>query len=255
MKRLQIPVHSFQRITIAVLAFCAGFIACIAVLQEWQIAKEIFPSLATLLAAFLGASFAFLLQNRKQERDEKKKQITGVNRAIYMIYDMWNVLFQYQIEVINPIRERPDDWLNMPASLEGQFHEVRFPAKDLVFLLGTKHADLYTRILLEEQRYTIAMGSIRTRSRLVYDQLHPKMENLGFKIGEPLNLNAVEESLGPDLTNKLKQITRGIINNVDEDVASLRVLNDDLRNSMIEFFETNNLLKVEFQTDPTEDIE
>ncbi len=210
--------------------------------------------LTTLLAAFFGAGFAFLLQNKKQERDEKKAQIAVVNRTIYMIYDMWNVLFEYQIDSINPIRNKPDDWLNLAASLEGQFHEVRFSAKDLVFLLETRHADLYSRILLEEQRYSIAMGLIRTRSRLVYDQLHPKMEHLSFKIGEPLDLNNVKTSLGSDLTNKLERLTKGIISNVDENVSSLRILYDEFRNSMLDFLGTENLLKVEFQTDVPSNI-
>lgn len=244
-------MRPYHHIVLAVAILVAGLLLGYSYRNESGGSAGILGPSATLLAAFVGAWLAFELQNRKQEREEKKNQISAVNRALYMIYDMWNVLIQYQDEVINQIRGMPDDWLNMSASLEGQFHEVHFSAKDLVFLLETKYADLYARILLEEQRYTIAMGLIKTRSRMIYNQLHPRMENLGFKVGEALDLEEVEKGLGPDITNKLRQMTEGIIKNVDEDVASLKALYDDFRNSMMDFFETDKLLKIEFGTEPT----
>jgi hypothetical protein len=68
--------NSIQRISITVVSFCIGFIACIVALREWVIAKEILPSLATLIAAFFGAWFAFSLQSMSKKKEERNKKIS-----------------------------------------------------------------------------------------------------------------------------------------------------------------------------------
>ena len=169
---------------------------------EWQ---SLIPPIATLLAAFAGAWFAFLLQDKKHKREERKKQRAAVSKAIFTISRLWNMLVQYQREIVEPIRQVATPWLHMQATIEHQFQNESFDADDLLFLLDTDHANFLSQLLLEESRCSIVLGLIAERSNLVLERLHPMMEKLGYDRGDEVRLKELEDQLGPDLTNKLKE--------------------------------------------------
>jgi len=53
------------------------------------------------------------------------------------------------------------------------------------------------------------------------EEAWPKLASAGIQMGEGRPIEEVEEALGPGITKQLKVITAGIINNFDENEASL----------------------------------
>lgn len=212
--------------------------------------KDIVTILATLVAAFAGAWGAFLLENERHKREVEDRNIGAANRAIYTLFNLWNILEQYRKEVLELYRGKPDAWLNLAANPTVPTGEQTFQPGELQFLLQSSNAEVYAGLMLEEQRFAIALALIKARSALVLDQVFPKMSAANVPVGQSLPEHEVEKILGIDLTHKLKQITAGIFKNVDEDLASLKVEHDRLREAMKLLYPKRKILQVLFHEPP-----
>lgn len=219
-------------------------------MPEW---KDILAALASLVASFAGAWAAFVLESGRRKREEASKNIGAANRAIYTIFNLWNVLEQYRKEVLEPFRGKPDAWLNLAANPSTPVGDAKFQTGDLQFLLQTTHASIFATLLLEEQRFGIAMDLIRARSTIVLDQVFPAMAAAGIGVGKSVPQAQVEQVLGIDITHKLKQLTSAIYTNVDEDLVSLKITYEQFRNASQALFPKTKFLRLEFQV-PRNDV-
>ncbi|QIY81267.1 hypothetical protein [Chromobacterium violaceum] len=210
--------------------------------------KDIIAILATLIAAFAGAWGAFLLENERKKREVADANIGAANRAIYTIFNLWNVLEQYRKEVLEPYRSKSDAWLSVAANPTIPTGIHTFQADELQFLLSQSKPEIYAALLLEEQRFAIAIDLIRTRSSLVLDQVFAKMASAQIPIGANMLEVDVEQILGIDTTHKLKQLTAAIYRNVDENLESLQKQYETLRSSMQELYPKRKLIQIQFDS-------
>lgn len=215
-------------------------------MPEW---KDLLTALASLVASFAGAWAAFALESRRRKLEEEGKNIGAANRAIYIIFNLWNVLEQYRKDVLEPFRDKPDAWLNLMASPTTPVGDSKFQAGDLQFLLQTTHANIFATLLLEEQRFGVTMDLIRSRSNLVLDKVFPSMAAAGIGVGQPMYQAHVELALGIDVTHKLKQLTEAIYMNVDNDLFSLKTTYEQFKNVLQELYPDKKFLKIEFQVE------
>lgn len=209
--------------------------------------KDIVAILATLVASFAGAWGAFLLENQRRKQEAEDRHIGAANRAVYILFNLWNILEQYRKEVLEPYRGKADAWLNLAANPTIPTGEHTFQASELQFLLESRKAEVYAGLMLEEQRFAIAIDLIKARSALVLEQVFSRMSAGNVPIGRDLPESEVERILGIDLTHKLKQITAAIFENVDEDLASLKIQHDQLREAMKSLLPERKVLEIKFE--------
>jgi hypothetical protein len=213
-------------------------------MPEW---KDVVAVLATLVASFSGAWAAFKFQTHQKQEEETRRNIGAGNRAIYGVYALWNVLEQFRKEVLEPFRGRDDAWLNLAAHPAPPVGVDRFQQGDLQFLLEKGQASVFATVMLEEQRFHLAMNLIQSRSRIVLDDVFPRMAAAGFGVRQARPLQEVERVLGIDVCHKLREITTAIYQNVDEDLASLRQLYEDLRGALQAIYPDQKYLQVVFE--------
>lgn len=79
--------------------------------------NDYIPAIATLFAAFFGASYAFELNSDKEERDIRKKNLVAGNLAVFNLGRMLNVLLNYQKQFIDPIRGKLLAFIEMQPTL------------------------------------------------------------------------------------------------------------------------------------------
>lgn len=211
--------------------------------------KDIVSTLTTLVAAFAGAWGAFLLENLRKEKEIESKNIGAANRAIYTIYNLWNVLEQYRKESLEPLKDKNDAWLNVPASVTIPTGISTFQTDELHFLLEQSKPEIYAGLFLEEQRFAIAINLIKTRSTLVLDKVFPKMAAVNIRVGQSASQDDIEKALGIDITHQLKEITKAIYENVYEDIPSLISQYENLRAAIKELYPKRKIIKIKFQTD------
>ena len=203
-------------------------------------------ALATIAAAFSGSWYAFKLQNRHEKREQIRRNIEASNRAIYTVYDLWNVQKQYLKEIVLPYKGKDDAWLNMSPTVKGMHEIIKFNVSNLGFLLSAGKPNVYVNLLLEEKRYRILLYLIEERSELVFGNLNPKLESLGCQPGAAVDQGALETHLGPDLMNKLKILTDSIISHVEENTASLESLQTKLQEYLAEIYPSEKFITVQF---------
>jgi len=213
-------------------------------MPEW---KDILAALVTLIATFAGAWAAFRFESRRRKTEEDEKRIGAANRALYVIYQYWNLLEQFRKEVLEPHRGRQDAWLNLAAHPAAPVATDRFQPNDLQFLLQVERADTYVTLMLEEQRVLLALNLITARSSLVLNEVFPRMAGAGIGVGQPIASDQLEHILGVDVTHKLKEITTSLFKNVDEDLVSLRAAHDKLRSTMKALYPSMKFLQVIFE--------
>lgn len=216
-------------------------------MPEW---KDVLAVLASLVASFAGAWAAFRFQAYQKDQEEDKKSVGAGNRAIYTVFALWNVLEQYRKEVLEPYRGRPDAWLNLAAHPAPPVKVDRFQSSDLQFLLERGKASVFASLMLEEQRFNLAVDLIRSRSDLVLNAVFPRMASAGFRVGQSHAIEDVEAALGEDVCHQLKQTTAAIYQNVGEDLTSLRSLYSELRQGLQSLFPDSKFVEVVFEDPP-----
>jgi len=93
--------------------------------------SNLIDPIATLVAAFAGAWFAFMFERRHKRNEEDERRTAAGNRALYTLFNLWNVQAQIKQEVIDPHRSRSDAWLNMAASFPSHYGLTSFEAGEL----------------------------------------------------------------------------------------------------------------------------
>src|SRR5437016_4960051 len=129
---------------------------------------------ATLVAAFAGAWGAFLFESKKRASEEEGRQRAVANRSLYVISEMWNVLYQYYKDVVKPMKGMDDAWLNMAANAT-YTGQTQFDAQGLAFLLDLGEHQTYPKIILEEMRYRSVLNLIDMRNELILKRVHPAL--------------------------------------------------------------------------------
>jgi len=224
--------NSIQRIIIAVVSFCIGFIACIAALREWLIAKEILPSFATLIAAFLGAWFAFSLQGRSKKKEERNKEISYANKVLFTLCQRVNNLWLIQKEIIDPFRKHPGIHIAMPPTLDFEKDDTYLDIDGLKFLLDTDYQQLLLDLHIENQRYKMAIRLVNTRSHLHINLVQPRLENANVTENQYYSIEIWKEAIGQGLYLSLQRATEDLISSVDKTVLS----NMNIKDRLIEAF-------------------
>ena len=206
--------------------------------------------MTTLIGSFFGAYFAFLLQRRRTELERDEDRVGAANRALYNLYRMWNVLSQYQREHLEPVRNAPDRWLNLTASPLAPSSTTKFELGELSFLLQTKEASVFADVMLEEERFGLALGLIDRRSALVLEEVFPRMARAQIAVGDQRPIDEIQRTLGIDIVHQLQQPTDHIFTFVDDDITSLRAAHAQLRAAVKRLYPDQKFIEVDWQRRP-----
>lgn len=166
--------------------------------------------------------------------------------AIFTLFDYWSTLEQYRKNFIEPYRGKPDAWLNMSASPETFSALTSLSPGDLAFLLQSGHAEAYSHIMIEEQRFKYVTALIDERNSIILREVFPKLSAIGMKVGASSTEADMELAIGIDVVHKLKIITKGIVDCVDENLISIREAHDELRAVISELYPKVKPIRAEF---------
>lgn len=209
--------------------------------------KDLLSSLGTLVATFFGAWAAFRFESRRRSSEEDARKLAAVNRALLNLFFMWNVLKQYQLEVIEPYRGRDDAWLNMaipPPLPEGAIATFNIDA--LAFLLQSGRPMLLADLVLEEQRFATVVALIRSRNTLLVEDVFPRLAAAGFIVGANVAAESIYKTIPVDVVHQLKVYTEGIVDLVDKDVGTLQQKFGELRAHYVSIAPAQKPINVDF---------
>lgn len=205
--------------------------------------------LSALLGTFVGAYTAFHFERREKQREVEEKNVGAINRGLYTIYRMWNLLRQYQRDHLEEVRDQPDRWLNLTSHPLTAHAQIQFEAGELSFLL-TSAGNVFANIMLEEQRFKLAVGLIEQRTKLMLTEVFPRMERANVGVGQQLVRAEVERIIGIGRIHQLRQFTDQVFEFVDTDVASLEATFAELRAEGERLYPKGKFIRVDFNPGP-----
>ncbi|WP_047534037.1 hypothetical protein [Methylotenera sp. N17] len=183
------------------------------------------PALATLLAAFYGAKYAFQFQNDKELNEIKRRNLEHVNSVIFDLMRMANALFVYKRDFINPIKNSPNYFIELRPSqpLEKLVH---LKIEGLYFLLETEHRNLVGEIIAEEEKYRSAIDSINARSKFHLEEFQPALEK--YVLSNHHTVDSIRALVGDRIYVSLKNSSDTIIDQVDDYTISIENIGNKL---------------------------
>lgn len=208
---------------------------------------DIINPLTTLVAAFAGSWSAFKWHEWHERKKIVENNIHAANKALYTLSNMWGVLYNYKIAIIDPYREKEDAWLNLPAGYNEYNGAAGFNLDDLAFLLGTEHANAVRNLLIEEQRFSQIMQNIRMRSNLVINHVFEKLSRARISVGQPQTEEEMEEVLGTGVVVQLRHITKAIIKDVDKSLTTVMAVHDELRDTMKAIYPGRKFIQIQLK--------
>lgn len=186
------------------------------------------PALATLVAAFYGAKYAFDFQRKKEESDKKKKDLVSANIASFNLMRMANSLLVFRKQAIDPFRGKPTAFLEIPAFLHTVGEDIHINAESLYFLLETEERNLLAEIIVEERKYVTTIHAINERSTLHRNEIQPLLETAGVKQGGTYSLEQLEQALGERMFITINMATDQVVTHVDETISSIQAVSKKL---------------------------
>lgn len=225
-----------RNITILLLTFISGAVLGLLTKIEKDPLELIIPSLTTLLAAFLGAYFAFRFQNKKEEKKRYQANVEAGNRAIFTLTRIINELEVIKTQMIDPVRDREDRFLVMQPFLIPNYDDVKFDVESLTFLLNSKTPSILGELIVEETRFQQAINSLNNRSDLHRYQVQPMLEAAGVKVGGKYLLQDIERALGQRIFMQIKHSTNELIDQIDKNRETAEKLMDKFIANLINIF-------------------
>jgi hypothetical protein len=190
------------------------------------------PVLATLVAAFYGATYAFQFQKDKAKEDERRLNVVNGNSVIFNMMRMITTLRNVQKQIIEPARVQPVRFLQMRPTQYLSDKDIKLNIESLYFLLETDERNILGEVVIEELRYLSAVQSINERSRIHREEVQPLLERAGVVEGGDYSLHQLENALGDRLYKTIQLVTEDMITDVDRTILSLKAVADKLRESL-----------------------
>ena len=202
--------------------------------RHWDVfLTSYIPALATLVAAFYGAKYAFQFQRAKEIEVSKKRNVVNGNSTIFSMMRMASNLKNYQKQIVEPVRSKLQTrFLEMPPTLDLVKEDINLNIESLYFLLETDDRNLLGELTAEEGRYRSALDAINERSRLHRQEIQPLLERAGVVQGGNYSFAQIENVLGNRLYITIQDATEQVIDHVDSTIISLKQIADKLTASL-----------------------
>jgi len=214
--------------------------------RHWDIFFSAYiPALATLLAAYYGARFAFQFQKDKENEDSKKHNVISGNSAIFTLMRMICTLSDIQKQIIDPTRNHLQRFIRMEPGGRFTNEEIKLDIESLYFLLESDDGNLLPELVNESNKYHTAIGAFDERSRIHREEVQPLLDRSGFREGANYSNEQIRTAIGDRLYMTMQRSTEQTINIIDETVISLKKISHRLQASLKKQYPTESIINFE----------
>jgi hypothetical protein len=207
---------------------------------------QIGTSLLAMLGTFLGALFAFRLNERKEDIKLAKQRREDLNSALFVLARQINAVaaLHRDLSRFNTEFERA---FNCPAFRPPTYEDVAIDFGALGFALES-HPSLLMKISLEEEGFHQAMRSLNMRNDFYVDELQPVVAAKGLN-RQNLELREIQVALGERLTQGAFNLSRVMYHLIREADASLPLVHAELYNAAKELYPNAQFVKLTRRAD------
>ena len=236
------PTNQERLIFISILSFCIGLV--LGLLPNID-SKTIAGAIATLVAAFAGAYFAYKFNEDREKTKKEEIDLGAANRAIFTLVRMYNYIAVYNKQFIKPFKDLPEAYVAIQPSLGNSDPDFKIDYDSISFLISTKKSAILNELTEFEELFSILVEAIKTRNHIHLNTVQPLMENAGFIQGSPVTLEQIDKILGDRTSTIIKGLTTDLIDIVQRGEEQSEKLIESLHNIMVEIFPGKNVVKMQ----------
>jgi hypothetical protein len=229
------PSQHERSITIAIFAFVIGCVIGLATKLSQGELQVLATAGATLLAAFLGAKYAFNLQNRRIDEENIESNVEAGNASIFAIINNYQKFVNFRDQFINVYRDnRNRHIIILPAVGMSRYMQIEF--ESLRFMFKSKHVNLLSQLSLYQAEVESSLEVIQMRSELHSTSVQEKIEQAGLGNDDAIDLNEAERILGLRTYTTMLLLTNQMIDAIDRVIADSERLVPLLRKAMLDIY-------------------
>ena len=197
-----------------------------------QIVPDILvPFAMVFTGALLGALFAYKIERMVKKKERKNVDIGAVLETTLCLQMMWNEVFNYRKQIIEPVRSDEFRFITMRPTINFEAkHEI--PWSRLIFLME-KFPKLLAEISIVQSAFRQFFDFVKLRSEQHMREVQPKL-------GTETNIEFTEEFmrnlLGEYLFRTMNNNTEEIIQYADRLFEDFSPLLDKLRKATKELY-------------------
>lgn len=165
-------IYPVALIIIAIAIFIATNVGVLTV-------RDIVLALVPTFGTFLGATFAFRLNEEKEVRKLRESRHEAINRASFILIRQANAILQ----ITKEFEKYPSDFekaFNLPALKPPPYNDLTHNLSDLDFLLESSTPSLLMEIAIEQERFHQVLESLRIRNERYISEVQPAIEKLAL---------------------------------------------------------------------------
>jgi hypothetical protein len=189
-------------------------------------AKEVSIAFLASLGTFLGALFAFRLNENKETIKKLSGQRASLNRALFVLARQRNAVNTFGKYLV-PFKSEIERAINLPAHKPPQYIDLKHNFEDLEFLLQIDQINLLMRLTVEQERFHQAFESLRIRNEFYVDELLPELSKHKFQ-GKNVTDNQLLDALGERILGTAINYADGLYFHIDECTQSIPAMHAEL---------------------------
>jgi hypothetical protein len=236
------PSNHEKTIFIAIAAFCVGMAFG---LMPGLDVKTIAGAVATLVAAFAGAFFAYKFNADREKQRKNEVDLASANRAIFTLVRVYNYIAGFNKQFLKPYSENPAAYVSIQPSLGNSDPSWKLDYDSISFLISEGKSEVLSELTELEELFIIFKETVKTRNHMQLNIVQPAMEAEGIVNGSSIALDDVDRILGNRTSTIMKSVTTQLIDITQRAEEQSENLIKKLHEIMVSIFPGKNIIRME----------
>ena len=228
--------HQYSRIQYIYATIVLGFgIALVLSIATGAITpKEISIAALASIGTFLGALFAFRLNENKEISKELSEHRAALNRALFILARQRNAVDSFK-KYLPPFKTDVERALLLPAHKPPTYEGLNQNFETLEFMLEYGKANLLMRLAIEDERFHQTFESIRIRNDFYVSEVQPELARHGLQ-GKDVTDKQLFDLLGERIFGSAITYSKMVYFHVSESEKSIPALHAEVHAAANEIF-------------------
>lgn len=227
----------------------AAIVLVVAGAVVWSIAtdvitgKEVSVALLASLGTFLGALFAFRLNEQKDNTKTLSEQRAALNRSLFILARQRNAVNSFA-KFLQPYNSEIERGLLLPAHKPPQYESLRQNFEAIEFLLEHNQANLLMRLAIEDERFHQTFESIRIRNDFYVAEVLPELARNRLQ-GKNVTNQQLLELLGERIFGTSINYAKNLYFHVEESLKSIPAMHAEVHAAAKQVFPHAKFINIE----------
>lgn len=235
------PSDHERMLFIAILSFCIGL--SIGLLPGLDL-KTIAGAVATLVAAFTGAFFAYKFNADREKQRKNEIDLASANRAIFTLIRIYNYIASFNKQFLKPYENNPAAYVAIQPSLGNSNPDWKLDYDSISFLISERKSGILTELTELEELFIIFTETVRTRNHIHLNIVQPAMEDAGITNGASVSLADIDKVIGDRNSGIMKGLTAELIDITNRGEEKSDQLIQKLHEIMASIFPGKNVVRM-----------